>query len=258
MFHRPRLIPCLLLSGGNLVKTRKFKDPTYLGDPINAVKIFSEKCVDELCIQDIDASKTGAGPDFALLAEIATEAFMPLSYGGGITTVDQARRLFRIGFEKVVLNTGWHERPELLGEIAAQFGAQSVIASIDVRQDLLRRYHCVTRGAMRQVEDTPVELARRAEALGAGEILLTSVDRDGAMQGYDLKLVQSVAGAVRIPLIACGGAGGAKDMQAVLHQAGAHAAAAGSMYVFYGPRRAVLIHVPEEKELMELGVYRDA
>lgn len=258
MYHRPRLIPCLLLSDGNLVKTRKFKDSTYLGDPINAVKIFSEKCVDELCIQDINASKNGIGPNFELLAEIATEAFMPLSYGGGITTVDQVRQLFRIGFEKVVLNTGWLERPELLGEIAAQFGVQSVIVSIDVKQDILRRYHCVICDGTRQVEGTPVELAQRAEALGAGEILLNSIDRDGTMQGYDLKLVRSVADAVKIPLIACGGAGSAKDMEVVLHQAGAHAAAAGSMYVFYGTRRAVLIHVPEEKELMELGVYRHA
>ena len=258
MFHRPRLIPCLLLSDGNLVKTRKFKEPTYLGDPINAVKIFSEKCVDELCIQDIQASKNGRGPDFDLLAEIATEAFMPLSYGGGITTVDQVRQLFRIGFEKVVLNTGWQDHPEQLRETSAQFGAQSVIASIDVKLDVLRRYRCMTCGGTRPVDGSPVELAQRAQELGAGEILLNSIDRDSAMQGYDLKLVQSVAEAVSIPLIACGGAGGAQDMKTVLHQAGAHAAAAGSMYVYYGPRRAVLIHVPEEKELFQLGVYQDA
>lgn len=258
MFHRPRLIPCLLLSEGNLVKTRKFKDPVYLGDPINAVKIFSEKCVDELCIQDIEASKKGAGPDFDLLSEIATEAFMPLSYGGGITTVDQVRRLFRIGFEKVIFNTAWQDHPEVLREAAALFGSQSIIASIDVKQDLLRRSRCVTQDGIRPVEGTPVELAHNAEALGAGEILLNSVDRDGSMLGYDLKLVKSVAEAVNIPVIACGGAGGAQDMEAVLHQAGAHAAAAGSMYVFYGPRRAVLIHVPEEKELIKLGVYQNA
>jgi imidazole glycerol-phosphate synthase subunit HisF len=257
MFHRPRLIPCLLISDGNLVKTRKFKDPTYLGDPINAVKIFSEKCVDELCVQDIRASQTGAEPDYALLSEIATEAFMPLSYGGGVTSVEQMRRLFRIGFEKLILNTGWHARPGLLGEAAALFGSQSVIASIDVRLDVLRRYRCVTKDGTQPVDGSPVELARRAETEGAGEILLNSVDRDGAMQGYDLKLIESVAAAVTVPVIACGGAGGAADMAAAL-KAGAHAAAAGSMYVFYGPRRAVLIHAPEEKELYDLGVYRDA
>jgi cyclase len=257
MFHRPRLIPCLLLSEGNLVKTRKFKDPTYLGDPINAVKIFSEKCVDELCVQDIRASQTGAEPDYALLAEIATEAFMPLSYGGGITNVAQMRRLFHIGFEKLILNTGWQTKPELLSEAAALFGSQSVVASIDVKQDVLRRYRCVTCDGTRPAEGSPMELAKRAEAAGAGEILLNNVDRDGLMQGYDLKLIQSVAAAVAIPVIACGGAGGVADMAAAL-SAGAHAAAAGSMYVFYGPRRAVLIHAPEEKELYDLGVYRDA
>lgn len=258
MFHRPRLIPCLLLADGNLVKTRRFRDPVYLGDPINAVKIFSEKCVDELCVQDIEASRKGAGPDFELLAEIATEAFMPLSYGGGVTTVEQIRKLFHIGFEKVILNTAWHDRPGLLREAAQCFGSQSIVASIDVKQDVLRRNRCVTLGGTRPVEGSPVELALRAQAEGAGEILLNSVDRDSSMQGYDLKLVKSVSEAVSIPVIACGGAGSAQDMKAVLQQGGAHAAAAGSMYVFYGPRRAVLIHVPEEKELYELGVYQHA
>ena len=257
MYHRPRLIPCLLLSDGNLVKTRKFKEPVYLGDPINAVKIFSEKCVDELCIQDIQASKKGAEPDFALLAEIATEAFMPLSYGGGVTTVEQIRRLYHIGFEKVILNTAWVDHPELLQEAAERFGSQSVVASIDVKQDLLRRNHCMVCGGTRPVEGSPVELAQRAQALGAGEVLLNSIDRDGSMQGYDLKLIATVSQALTIPLIACGGAGGVEDMAQAL-QSGAHAAAAGSMYVFYGPRRAVLIHAPQEQELYARGLYRDA
>ena len=258
MFQRPRLIPCLLLSEGNLVKTRRFKDPVYLGDPINAVKIFSEKCVDELCVQDIEASKRGSGPDFDLLAEIATEAFMPLSYGGGITSIEQVRRLFHIGFEKVILNTAWQADPALLEKAAVAFGSQSIVASIDVKQDVLRRYHCITCCGTKPVEGSPVELARRAEAAGAGEILLNSIDRDSAMQGYDIKLVKSVTEAVNIPVIACGGAGGAEDMKAVLEQGGAHAAAAGSMYVFYGQRRAVLIHVPEERELYAMGVFKHA
>jgi imidazole glycerol-phosphate synthase subunit HisF len=257
MYSRPRLIPCLLLSDGNLVKTRKFKEPTYLGDPINAVKIFSEKCVDELCIQDIKASKNGVGPDFDLLSEIATEAFMPLSYGGGITTLEEARRLFHIGFEKIILNTAWQRNPALITEISKTFGAQSVIASIDVKQDLLRRTRCYYTDGTELAEGTPIELAKRAEALGAGEILLNSIDRDGSMQGYDLKLIQNVSDAVGIPLIACGGAGGAEDMKQALNS-GAHAAAAGSMYVFYGPRRAVLIHVPLEQDLYNIGVYRDS
>ena len=257
MFHRPRLIPCLLLSDGNLVKTRKFKDPTYLGDPINAVKIFSEKGVDELCVQDIGASRKGGAPDFELLEEIAAEAFMPMSYGGGVTTMEQIHRLFHIGFEKVVLNTAFWENPGLIEQAAGRYGSQSVTVSIDVRQDLLHRYHCVAKDGTLAVPGTPAEAARRAQELGAGEILLSSVDRDGTMQGYDLKLIRTVAGVLNVPLIASGGASCAADMAKALHEGGAQAAAAGSMYVFWGPRRAVLIHAPEEKELYECGVYRD-
>lgn len=256
MFHRPRLIPCLLLSDGSLVKTVQFKEPTYLGDPINAVKIFSEKCVDELCIQDIEASKNGRGPDFDLLKDVASEAFMPLSYGGGITTLDEAAKLFHIGFEKVVLNTALIERPSLISEIAERFGVQSVVASIDVRQDVFKRYRCVTRDGTQTTGETPSALALRAQALGAGEILLNSIDRDGMMRGYDLKLVKSVAEALSIPLIACGGAKDAADMARVLHEGGAHAAAAGSMFVYWGSLKAVLINAPDEKQLVELGIYQ--
>ena len=255
MYHRPRLIPCLLLCEGGLVKTTRFKDPNYLGDPINAVKIFSEKCVDELCIQDIRANTRSSVPDFELLADIASEAFMPLSYGGGITTADQAARLFHIGFEKVVLNTSLVERPELVTEIAARFGSQSVVASIDVRLDALRRYRCVTAGGTRSTGESPLRLAQRAQELGAGEVLLNSVDRDGTMQGYDLRLVKSVAAGLRVPLIACGGARDASDLARVLGEGGAHAAAAGSMFVYFGPLKAVLINVPSEEELCRAGVY---
>lgn len=256
MYHRPRLIPCLLLSDGGLVKTVRFKDPNYLGDPINAVKIFSEKCVDELCVQDIQASREGRGPDFALLEDLASEAFMPLSYGGGVTTVEQAARLFHIGFEKVILNTALIDRPELVRELADRFGSQSVVASIDVRLDRLRRYRCVVAGGTRLTGETPLALAQRAQALGAGEVLLNSVDRDGMMQGYDLKLVRSVADGLSVPLIACGGARDAADLGRVLHEGHAHAAAAGSLFVYFGPLKAVLINVPSEEELCRLGVYQ--
>lgn len=256
MFHRPRLIPCLLLSEGNLVKTVKFKDPTYLGDPINAVKIFSEKCVDELCIQDIEASKNGRGPDFDLLKDMAGEAFMPLSYGGGITTLEQAAKLFHIGFEKVVLNTALIEHPELITQIAERYGVQAVVASIDVKQDLLRRYRCAIKGGTVITGEAPLALARRAQELGAGEVLLNAIDRDGVMQGYDLKLIQSIASELSIPLIACGGARDASDMAKALHEGGAHAAAAGSMFVYWGSLKAVLINAPTEKQLYELGIYQ--
>lgn len=256
MYHRPRLIPCLLLSEGGLVKTTRFKEPNYLGDPINAVKIFSEKCVDELCVQDIQASRMSRGPDFELLESIASEAFMPLSYGGGITTVEQAARLFHIGFEKVILNTALVDNPSLVTAIAERFGVQSVVASIDVRQDLFRRYRCVVADGSRPTGETPSELALRAQRLGAGEVLLNSIDRDGTMQGYDVKLVKSVSEALSIPLIACGGARDASDMAKVLAEGHAHAAAAGSMFVYFGPLRAVLINVPQEDELYRLGIYR--
>lgn len=256
MFHRPRLIPCLLLSEGDLVKTVRFKQPNYLGDPINAVKIFSEKCVDELCIQDIEASKAGRGPDFDLLRDMAGEAFMPLSYGGGVTTFEQAAKLFHIGFEKVILNTSLIERPELISQLADRYGVQAVVASIDVKQDLLKRYKCVIRDGTALVNETPQALALRAQKLGAGEILLNSVDRDGTMQGYDLKLVRSVATELSIPLIACGGARDAADMGKVLNEGQAHAAAAGSMFVYWGPLKAVLINAPTEETLYRLGVYR--
>lgn len=256
MFHRPRLIPCLLLSEGNLVKTVRFKDPTYLGDPINAVKIFSEKCVDELCIQDIEASKNGREPDFALLKDIASEAFMPLSYGGGVTTLEQAARLFHMGFEKIILNTSLIERPELISQIAERYGVQAVVASIDVKQDLFKRYHCVTKDGIAAASETPLALALKAQRLGAGEILLNAVDRDGMMQGYDLKLIKSVAGELSIPLIACGGAKDASDMAKALHEGGAHAAAAGSMFVYWGALKAVLINAPTEEQLYGLGIYQ--
>lgn len=256
MFHRPRLIPCLLLSEGSLVKTVRFKNPTYLGDPINAVKIFSEKCVDELCVQDIGASRNGRGPDFDLLSDMAGEAFMPLSYGGGVTTLEQAARLFHIGFEKVVLNTALVQRPELISQIAERFGVQSVVASIDAKQDLLKRWKCAIKDGTVLTNETPQALARKAQKLGAGEVLLNAVDRDGMMQGYDLKLIQSVAEGLSVPLIACGGAKDASDMAKALHEGGAHAAAAGSMFVYWGPLKAVLINAPSEEELYKLGIYR--
>ncbi len=255
MIHRPRLIPCLLLSNGNLVKTTRFKDPNYLGEPVNRVQIFSDMNVDELCVLDIEASKQGREPDFQLLKFIASVAFMPLSYGGGITTVDQAARLFHIGYEKVVLNTSFIAHPELVTEIARRFGSQSVVVSIDAKEGLLHRHHCMTTCGTRSVREEPRVLAMRAQELGAGEILLNSIDRDGMMKGYDLALVRSVADAVNIPLIACGGAGGVDDFKKVLKEGHAHAAAAGSMFVYWGPLKAVLINVPEEQELFQKGIY---
>ena len=246
---RTRVIPCLLLRNGGLVKTVKFGEAKYVGDPINAVKIFNEKEVDELVFLDITATAASRGPNFELIRDIATEAFMPFGYGGGIATIDQVASLVALGVEKVVLNTSVVERPEFIREAANLVGSSSVVVSIDVKRSLLGRYEVVTRNAGRKSGLDPIEWARRAADLGAGEVLLTSVDRDGTQKGYDLALLRQVTEAVSIPVIASGGAGSLDDFRAAVQEAGASAVAAGSLFVFHGKHRAVLITYPDYREL---------
>jgi len=255
MYYRPRLIPCLSLKERGLVKTTKFSNPRYLGDPINAVKIFNGKSVDELCILDITATYENRGPDFDYLRDIASEAFMPLSYGGGITNLSQIEKLFFIGYEKIIINTAFILKPELIKEAADFTGSQSVVVSIDVKNDLFGKRNCYINDEKTKVNSDPVILAKKAEELGAGEILLNSINRDGTMQGYDIKLVKDIVDVVSIPVIACGGAKDIYDFKKVLQNGGAHAAA-GSLFVYYGPLKAVLITAPEEKELIAIGVYK--
>lgn len=256
MYYRPRLIPSLLLEDQGLVKTTQFSNPRYLGDPINAVSIFNGKGVDELCILDITATSEKRGPDFDYLKDIASEAFMPLSYGGGITDLEQIKKMFFIGYEKVIINTAFIQKPQLIKEAAAFAGSQSVVVSIDVKSVLLGRRSCYINDGKTKVNTDPVTLAKKAEELGAGEILLNSINRDGMMQGYDIKLVKDVVNAVSIPVIACGGAKDIYDFKKVLEEGKAHAAAAGSLFVYYGEQKAVLITAPEEKDLVEIGVYQ--
>ena len=256
MLKRPRLIPCLLMLDGGLVKTIRFKKPDYLGDPINTVKLFSEMGVDELCIQDISSSRYERGPDFQSLRVIARQAFMPICYGGGITSAEQAAELFRIGFEKVMLNAALLEKPELISEIARRFGSQSVVASVDVKRNWLGQQHCFIHNGRKDTKLQPEILCLRAQEMGAGEVLLNAIDRDGMMEAYDLELISRVATKLTIPVIACGGAKNAADMKQVLTETGAHAAAAGSMYVYWGPLKGKLIHVPDEIELKTLGIYQ--
>lgn len=243
--RRARIIPCLLLRGQGLVKTRKFKDSVYVGDPVNAVRIFSEKEADEIVILDIDASREGKEPNYELIAEIAGECFMPVAYGGGIRSLDQVRRLIRSGVEKVVINSAATESFAIISEAADIFGSQAVLAAVDVRRGLLSGYKVVAKSATVEVKGNFGDYLDRLVAAGAGELFINSVDRDGTMSGYDLDLVRMAAGRVDVPVVACGGAGVLPHFAEAM-AAGASAVAAGSMFVFHGKHRAVLISYPDE------------
>lgn len=245
----PRVIPCLLLHDGGLVKTRQFASPRYVGDPINAVRIYNEKEVDELVFLDITATKEGRPPGFELVAAIASECFMPFCVGGGIRQLSQIESLLRLGVEKVAINTIAAEKPDFVEAAARRFGSQSIVVSIDVKRALFGAYSVYSRGGTKNVNVKPETYARRMQELGAGEVLLTSIDRDGTAKGYDLELTGSVTAAVTIPVVACGGAGSMDDLAAVTKEAGASAAAAGSLFVYHGRHRAVLISFPARAEL---------
>lgn len=255
MYYRPRIIPCLSIDDGEMVKTIHFQKPRYLGDVVNAVKIFNNKGVDELSILDISATRRGKGPNFDLLKDIATEAFMPLSYGGGVTEIEQIKKLFYIGYEKIIMNTAFVKNSQLVQEAVRFSGSQSVVVSIDAKADLFGRYTCYVGDGQEKLQVDPIQLAKQAQELGAGEILLNSINRDGDMNGYDLKLVKNVADSVDIPVIACGGAGKMEDIKAVLQEGHADAAAAGSFFVYYGRNKAILITAPSEQELVQAGIY---
>ena len=248
---RARFIPTLLLRGRGLYKTVKFKNETYVGDPINAVRIFNDKAVDELILLDMDAHRRGGGPNFELITDIASEAFIPLCYGGGVTRIEQFEQLFKLGIEKVSVNSAAVGAMELVTQAARVFGSQSVVVGIDVRKSLFGRYERHVKSASVNTKETAVEAARKAEAAGAGELLVYSVDRDGTMQGYDLTLVKDVASSVRVPVIACGGASSLADMARAIHEGRAASAAAGSLFVFQGKHRAVLITYPDEQEVAQ-------
>lgn len=246
---RPRIIPCLLVHKGGLVKTIGFGSPKYVGDPLNAVRIFNEKEVDELTVLDIDASRQGREPDYSLIANLALECRMPLCYGGGVKTVEQFERIISLGVEKVAISSGAIERPELISQAAARVGSQSVVVVLDVKKTgLLRRPELVTLNATHKTGLAPEEFARRVQALGAGEIILNSVDRDGEMKGYDLDLVQQVRAATTLPLTVLGGAGSLDDMRELIRRYRVIGAAAGSLFVFKGKYRAVLINYPNRRE----------
>ena len=245
---KTRVIPTLLLRGAGLVKTTGFRDPKYVGDPINAIKIFNDKEVDELILLDITATNAAKGPAFDTIADIAGECFMPVAYGGGISTVEQIRRILGIGIEKVVINSAAIANPDLIGTAAREFGSQAVVVSIDVKKTLLGRYEVRSHSGTKGTGLDPAAWARQVQDLCAGEIMLTSIERDGTMRGYDLDLIGKVSEAANVPLIAAGGAGKIADFSAAVAK-GADAVAAGAMFVFHGPHRAVLITYPSRADL---------
>lgn len=245
----PRVIPCLLLRNGGLVKTKRFANAQYVGDPRNVVKIFNEKEVDELLILDITATPERRAPNIGLIREIVSEAFMPVAYGGGIRTVSDAKSVLAAGVEKIVVSSQAVERPDFIAEAAAAVGSQSVVVCIDAKKTLLRRQEVYTEGGRKAENVRVVEFARRMEAMGAGELIVQSIDRDGTMEGYDIELIRSVSNSVDLPIVACGGAGKLEDFRLAVREGGASAAAAGSFFVFHGKHRAVLVTYPSREEL---------
>ena len=239
----------MLLKNEGLIKTVKFKQPKYVGDPINAVKIFNEKEVDELIFLDITATIENRRPPLGLISQIASECFMPFCYGGGISSVEDIAELFKLGVEKVSINTQAVVNPLLIREAAELFGSQSIVVSIDVKKNLFGKNRVFTHGGRKSTNRDPVDFAVQMEEAGAGEIFLNSIDRDGTMQGYDLELIKQIAASVGIPVIACGGAGRLDDFADAIKKAGASAVSAGSFFVFQGSHRAVLITYPPVNEL---------
>ncbi len=246
---KARIIPSLLLRGGGLYKTVKFANPKYVGDPINAVKIFNEKEVDELILLDITATPEKREPNYELIGDVASECFMPLSYGGAVTSIEQIRRLHRIGVEKICLNTAAFTDRALVKQSCDTFGSSSIIAAIDVKKTLLGRYEVWIDCGKTNTKEDPVRYAAALADLGVGEILVNSIDRDGTMSGYDIDLLKKITGSVNTPVIACGGAGSLEHMQRAIGEAHVSAAAAGSMFVFHGKHKAVLINYPDQSEL---------
>lgn len=245
---RARVIPILLLKSAGLYKTRRFANEVYVGDPINAVRIFNEKQVDELAFLDISAARARSEPNLEMLRDIASECFMPLSYGGGVRSSDIVREILAIGIEKVVVNSAAWTDPSLVPALAERYGSSTIVGSIDVKKTLLGREQVMIHGGQEKVSMAPEDWARELERRGVGEILINAIDRDGEMTGYDFNLVRRIVNSVNVPVIAAGGAANVGDLRSAVKEAGAAAAAAGAMFVFHGKHRAVLITYPTPGE----------
>lgn len=246
--YRSRVIPCLLLKDKGLYKTVKFKNPRYLGDPINSLKLFNDKEADEIVVLDISATNNGKGPNFDYIKQLTKECFMPMCYGGGVTNLEQVEVLYKLGVEKVSFNTSLFTNPKLITDSAKNFGSQSIVASIDAKKNFFGSYSVYVLNGTKDTKIDPVTYAKRAEKIGAGEIFINSIDKDGMMNGYDYNLIEKVSSSVNIPVVAMGGAGNLSDCVEAVNK-GASAAAAGSLFVYYGPLKAVLINYPSQEEL---------
>lgn len=245
---RSRIIPCLLVKNKGLVKTVKFSTPKYVGDPINAVKIFNEKEVDELIVLDIDASVHNNEPDYVMIENLAAECRMPLCYGGGVKTVEQAKRIISMGVEKVAVSSAAIDEPELVSSIAEVVGSQSVVVVMDVKMTSNGKYEIWTHNGNTHTGMSPIEFAQKMQSRGAGEVVINSIDNDGVMKGYDLTLARAVRESVTLPITVLGGAGSLKDIGELIDKFGIVGAAAGSLFVFKGIYRAVLINYPSRSE----------
>jgi len=251
MMLKTRVIPTLLLRNTGLVKGEKFLQHKYVGDPINAVKIFNTKEVDELVFFDITASIEGRKPNYALLADIASEAFMPFAYGGGLSEIQDIEQLFKIGVEKTIINTAATQNLDIVRQASAIAGSQSIVVAIDVKRNIFGKYYVYSQSGRYNTGLNPVDYAKMAADAGAGELIITAIDREGTGRGYDVDLIASIANIVNIPVIASGGAGNLQHFQQAV-AAGASAVAAGSMFIFHGKHKAVLITYPEYKNLEEI------
>lgn len=245
---RPRIIPSLLVHEGGLVKTVNFKNPKYVGDPINAVKIFNEKVVDELAIFDIDASVLGKEPNYKLIENLALQSRMPLCYGGGVKTVEQAQRIFGLGIEKIALSSVVSQNPDIISQIANKVGSQSVIAVLDIKRKLLGGYEVYIHNGKKATGKDPIKFVEELQSLGVGEIIINSIDQDGVMKGYDLNLISKIREKISVPLTVLGGAGSLEDIKKVIDMHGIIGVAAGSLFVFKGKYKAVLINYPNKAE----------
>ncbi|NQT27628.1 imidazole glycerol phosphate synthase subunit HisF [candidate division KSB1 bacterium] len=256
----PRIIPCLLVHKKGLVKTVGFKEPKYVGDPINAVKIFNEKEVDELIVIDIDATTQNHEPDYKMIENLAVECRMPFCYGGGIKTTDQAQRIFSLGVEKIAISSIAIENPSIVAKIADRVGNQSVVVVVDVRKKRFSNYYEIyTHNGTQKSKKNPFEFVSEVEKLGAGEIVVNSIDKDGTMNGYDLDLIESIRDSISIPLTVLGGAGTLNDIGVLINKFGIIGAAAGSLFVFKGKYKAVLINYPspDEKQKLIINNFRN-